>query len=586
MKKYGLEILFVLITIAWFFLYRGHLFYWESSDLFLISGEYWNRYALKPGGWGEYAGNFLALFFRWKLAGAMMLAFTDVCWAWGIAGILKRLGVGHFAGGGAVIGIGVLIALQCNLYFTMSYTLQLLTVLFSFYGYLEIGNKVNRFLLFSLGCPFAFFLLLPAQGGLLYAAFILSEWIYRGKGHRISLGGMLGWMVFWGVLPYYWRNIVLIPEWMTYAFTDMFHFTRPQRYLIGIAFAWPVWLLVFGFVYNKSKVSAWIVTGMAGVLVAWFTVNSFQGSLEKRLRMLEAIQMEKWDELKAIAATSRETDEEFLYLETLADAKEGKLPDRLFGYPCRNVGALWIPRNLDYFSNLCGATLFRQLGIRNEAMVRMFQAAETTPWSVDLITLRTMILLNMEMGNHVLAEKYLGILKQVPFYGKWVRARQRELQSGARIDPDYWLQDKPDFFVSGKGFSLNMENIVKAYPENRMAWDYLLCGLLIQKNIPKFYDCFIKSPYHQAQVLPSAYEEALLIYAAQKREPCTYPISAERKQLLQEYQEYYRRYQDKKDPEAYFPERLRYTVWFYFHFVDNRTTTKENAKIRESVYEK
>ena len=55
--------------------------------------------------------------------------------------------------------------------------------------------------------------------------------------------------------------------------------------------------------------------------------------------------------------------------------------------------------------------------------------------------------------------------------------------------------------------------------DHRLAHDYLLCGLLLQKNLPHFNVVLHHFPYHRADSLPIPYAQALRLLQTEGQVP-------------------------------------------------------------------
>ena len=67
-----LLLIYFLVFVFWAFFYPGHILMKEQFSLFLYTREFWEQYALQPGGWSVYCGNFLAQFYINQWVGALI----------------------------------------------------------------------------------------------------------------------------------------------------------------------------------------------------------------------------------------------------------------------------------------------------------------------------------------------------------------------------------------------------------------------------------------------------------------------------------------------------------------------------------
>ena len=111
--------------------------------------------------------------------------------------------------------------------------------------------------------------------------------------------------------------------------------------------------------------------------------------------------------------------------------------------------------------------------------------------------------------------------KQAQLLGEYLASAgvEDKINSGKNTSP---------FFIGAHPFLSDMARMVDRYPENRKAVDYLLCGLLISKDVDKFYKVFslLYKPF--SVKLPRYYEEALLVLATQHPDILRrYPVGQE-----------------------------------------------------------
>ena len=99
------------------------------------------------------------------------------------------------------------------------------------------------------------------------------------------------------------------------------------------------------------------------------------------------------------------------------------------------------------------------------------------------------------------------------------------LESIKDVVPDYSFKD--DRFML-ESFFLDMSEMADRYKADRKYADYLLCGLLADKDGNRFYQLFqviAKTLYPDGMGIPELYQEALLLVAAQNEDVLkTYPV--------------------------------------------------------------
>ena len=202
----------------------------------------------------------------------------------------------------------------------------------------------------------------------------------------------------------------------------------------------------------------------------------------------------------------------YLRYALLAEARLGTLPDNLFQYPI-NSPELFCPRleNQPPASDFI-RVFYRELGFPDEAFHQAFQYGMMASVSCGFCagSLRHMAEYCVALGDKPLAEKYLWLLERTSNNGDFV-ARQRELL-GKITPPDSATPLRTDCFMMAYAFNTEMAFHVEANPNNKAALDYLLCGLLLTKQLGIFKEVLNRYADHYKDApLPKAYAEAAAV---------------------------------------------------------------------------
>ena len=85
--------LFFLISFIYFLFFAEHIFFYqEKSSLFLLSTEYLLQNLDQPGGFLKYLGNFFSAFFRYPVAGSLIISAVLSLFIFYILRIIKLPG--------------------------------------------------------------------------------------------------------------------------------------------------------------------------------------------------------------------------------------------------------------------------------------------------------------------------------------------------------------------------------------------------------------------------------------------------------------------------------------------------------------
>ena len=572
MKKENIVyLLFPLLYLFYFVSLKGHIGFWYETDWFMANGDYLRRFFLKPGGWAEYLGHFLLQFYKWRWIGAAILTLIPLGVYILARKVAVKLGVPDNWLLPAVLPSLLLVGIQCYMGVGLGEVLKILFFYGLLWGYVAVSNQRVRCVVFSLLFPF-FYLLLSSGGCVfLYVTYGLYELFYA-KG-RSRFGYMLLWAFLLCVYPFLWQRWMwIMPSEELYILSRVLSYSTVSD-MLWILYGYG--LLLIGLAYLGKRISkkgkrffylfelAVIVAGCVCV------VNYFyQRNTELFLRMDLAAEHGDWEEVLSVAEELEEWSREEFYYVSLALASRGELPEKLFDYPVWGIGCLYLPRSLEYHISVVGSEFYYRLKIPNEALHWTLQASIATPMGMNFRTLKRLIDINIQKGDNRLADKYLAIMEQTMLHWAWIRNRRAMMQASQteRILPN----DKIDFFIGGRPFLSDMARVLDAGRSPEMTLDYILCGLLLNKDLDKF--CQLFSYFYKVngnRKIPKAYEEALLTALAMgKTDLSHYPISQDRRGAFADYNALIRHASKNKKEAAELMKRFKDTWWYYFHFID------------------
>lgn len=568
-KEIYVWLLLPLLWCFWFFGMKGHIGYWEGTDFFQSGLDYWKGFACKPGGWSEYLGNLLTQFYQWTWVGASVITLVS----WGIftlvRGIVRIAGVKKFKVLISIIPLVLVTVLQGNEATILGDLLKVFFFYLLLWGYFIARLWKYSRVFFTLGYLLAFFLLGGAGAGVLFVAKTLGE-IIGSKGRQSWLWGG-AWLVLAVVFPLLWK------EWGYVMLTeDIYRLSGPDAFLLWNIYGYGVLLpLIFqiGNLKQDKTKSAFYYAEMAFVVVLCLIAvyNAYNRNGEFYFRMEQAAIKGKWEQVLQMAEQVDNTERENMYLISLALANRGELGERLFDYPVWGIGCLYLPRELDYKSGALGGEMYYRLKIPNEALHWTFQASVASPQGMDFRTLRRLIDLNLLKRDSILADKYLSVMENTLGHDSWCRAKRSELQDAQR---ECVLADHAgDFFIGGRPFLSDMARVLDAGRSKEMALDYILCGLLLNKDLKKFCQLFITFYPAQEKRIPKAYQEALVVAMtvdnpALRKKGCH--IDADILKRFEDYNAFYRTANKNKQQASELMKNFKDTWWYYFHFTDTR----------------
>jgi hypothetical protein len=192
-------------------------------------------------------------------------------------------------------------------------------------------------------------------------------------------------------------------------------------------------------------------------------------------------------------------------------------------------------------------------------------------------SLKRLIITSLINGHYKLAEKYLNILGQAPFYGKWVKKYESYIGDPHLLQKDPEILGKRELLINNDFISnahdLNLDDLLKNYPENKMAFEYYLASLLLYKDLDTFSETIVRIKDFGYTKLPRYFEEALLFYNFYERKniiPEGFSINPATIERFNDYATTYTKFRSDR-PVAANQLRRKHekTYWYYLQFYEN-----------------
>lgn len=573
MKKlqYLLFLIFPALSIFWLVNYSAHIRFMEESNLFLFTEDFFSDVIVRPGGGSQYIGNFLTQFFLWPWVGALIQTCLPLLLWLLVLGIRKRLQIPATLWGIYALSLLVFISLQFFYNFTVAESLKLLSFAFLIWLYLYTENRKGQIILFSLLFPLAYFFIVPAAYVFL-GIFLLCRILLNREWKKYKAIGI--WIIITLIFISWWRKefFLFSPEEFYIPYTIRIDWISGLFIYAYYLFFTVSVLILPGFYVSRSRMIWQNLIGLASLVIIitagyFLFYQTYHEKFESLLRMDQAAQDKKWEDVLKISQNASSFNRETLYFTTLALAHTGQLPDKLFDYPIQGIGCLFLPHELEYFLGVFGSELYYSLGSYNEALHLTFNASVDSPYGLDNRTLKRLIELNVRRKDSLVAHKYLKIAEHTLFYKDWAEEWKEKYRE---IPPIADSVLNLDFFSGAQEFPQEMAMNYDLDNSNRFVLDYLLCSLLLNKDLNRFGQIFAMFyPYKKGDILPRLYEEALLAATTfQNGEEIfeTYKIREERMKDYYEYNYVYLNVEDKEQARQLL-QKFQKTWWYYCHFV-------------------
>lgn len=582
----------LLVDCAFFILYflyfaifnRYNLAFQEQIQLFCIDWNYFTSFLTKPGGFTKYIGAFFIQFYLNPIIGAFILTLAGIAAYTLVRYILRKYKV--FGTLWSLIPVLLLLALQSDYKYELGFTLGYLLVLIFTALYISLCNNNLRYATGFIGW-FFLYLLTGCFSLLATILCIIHELFFTKTRYRFFIA--LGYVLIAVLFPYLaWHSIYYIP--LTHAWLSPILFAGNVNTKYGMLLLLvylPILLIVIKIWVKLSKktefIFGWnpksIVVGIVAGIIIIFAFNRW-GKLvvynlrnEFLLRIDNSVQHAEWNQVLKLSSRYSGTNRFILYYTNLALYKSGQLGNKMFYYNQISPHGLHLNWAEDDFTLFFGCEIFYHLGYINEAYRGAFEAMVVTGQSPRL--LKRLILTSLINENYAIAEKYLNVLDQTLFYREWAQHYRNFIYNTNLLLQDQEIIEKrhlmihTDFFADSN-FDFELSKLLENHPDNRMAFEYYMASLLLEKNLTSFAAniCHLKD--YGIKEIPVHYEEALLLYMVNIKKntiPEAYMI---RESTIQRFKDYLNTSSPFSSNPALAVKELGKvygkTYWFYWQF--------------------
>lgn len=394
---------------------------------------------------------------------------------------------------------------------------------------------------------------------ILTAIYLLTWWILKTIIHREDI-----------------LRLSLLPSLALYLWTaSLEHTLKPliAFFLLLVAIALAVRLLWKrqdgrNFDFSKKKF-AWITAVVLAIYTSGAVfgfLHSFSVSEFRMVKAEQAMDHKDWDQVLKhtdhYLAYRQKNNPLMFYFRNIALYHKGMLLDHIFDYPpVMGVNALYFPwrgksRECEY-----GHYLLEELGCINDAQHWEFETmvigGETAP---RLINLAKYAIMN---GRKAVAEHFILRLRQSLFYRKEAEKLQSYLALG-RVPgmkaPLARIKENKANFINILNIGPNLQYLLKHDPHNKMAYEYLMCDLLLSNNLQRFIQNLPTYTQFGYATMPKIVEEALLIAELGGLDTKGIKVSGETRQRFDTY------YQQISQGIGIGKEYSN-TYWYYINYI-------------------
>lgn len=526
-----LSLLFgVAVVIFWAVPFVGGLCFQEQYQMFLFDTGYFLERIVLPGGLADYISEFLVQFYYMPVLGGAIIALLLMGIQAVVWGLMKQYGARHDFPG-YLLSFLPSIALWC----AMGDQNVLLSFVVALLGALVIGWIHNRFhnrlvkVVFELvSTALVYWFLGPVV--FLYAALMIGDTLKNAKQKGNVFSG-IGYSAVILILTIAW--ILLTTQTLQYPLYRIFAGLNYYRYpgtISPLPFVVMVWAVVIPFLgmipchrkslqkLQQSKVV--IVLSYVLVIVAsWFGIKaSFDEMTYELIDYDFLVRTEQWDKIIEKAEKKPATTPLSVSCVNLALSQKGMLADRLFEFYQNGGEGLFPTFTRDMISPVSTAEIFFRLGMVNDAERYMFEAQEAIPnYRKSARLTRRIIECEIINGNYQVAAKLLRRLQKTLFYSNWANQTMALLGNEKAINrhPVYgklrkYREKKQDFLFSDREMDQMLGLLFLNDNHNRMAYEYLMCYELLQRDMGKFMQYYPLGRFVGYDHIPRTFQEILI----------------------------------------------------------------------------
>lgn len=544
-----LSLLFgVAVVIFWAVPYVGGLCFQEQYQMFLFDTNYFLERIVLPGGLADYISEFLVQFYYMPVLGGAIIAVLLMGIQTAVWGLMKQYGAKHDFPG-YLLSYLPSIVLWC----AMGDQNVLLSFVVALFGALVIGWIHNRFhnrlvkVVFELvSTALVYWFLGPVV--FLYAALVIVDTLKNAQQKGSFLSG-IGYSACILVLTIAW--ILLSTQTLQYPLYRIFSGLNYYRYpgavspLPFVVMAWAVVIPFLGMIPCRRKSlqklqQSKVVMALSYILVivaSWFGIKaSFDEMTYDLIDYDFLVRTEQWDKIIEKAEKKPATTPLSVSCVNLALSQKGVLADRLFEFYQNGGEGLFPTFTRDMISPVSTAEIFFRLGMVNDAERYMFEAQEAIPNNRKSSRLtRRIIECEIINGNYLVAAKLLRRLQKTLFYSNWANQTIALLGNEKAINqhPIYgklrkYREKKQDFLFSDREMDQMLGLLFLNDNHNRMAYEYLVCYELLQRDMEKFMQYYPLGRFVDYDHIPRSFQEILIgNWMKTHNDPRTIPYSVD-----------------------------------------------------------
>jgi hypothetical protein len=567
--------LLFIISFLWFY-FPGEYVLIANRDLtlFLTSPGYLGSFLDRPGGLLEYIGSFLNQFYRFRVAGALLLSGVGTYAFFATGNLIVRI-----SGKKELFVVGILSSIlfmgMHNYYpHQIGQSLGFILVMGLVAASPREGNRRRVFLAFSIP------LIYLVGGGYLwfFAGLMLVEEIARNK--KIDYASALLSILYPAIIILCGARLVYLDPIGELAVRPLpFGEEYGKSPWPNMFMAWIMLSMVLaGLPINVQKLKpVWRILSLSTIFLGGLALVLHFSYNRKNAEFFQIEKLaigEDWDGVLEYTSEHPSMNLFGSFYTNLALANRGRLCTDLFHYP-QSFGRRGLCFEYDSKAELLrrGSDFFWTVHFVNEAHHWAFESM-----IIDGFTRRNLTrLIQTELvrGNYKVAEKYVDLLGSAIFNGKTAsHYRQflydrQAIESDPELGPRLNIQMNQDFFSEGMDLEINLRSLLANDPSNLPAYDYLMALFLLEKEVDKIATALPGYLNVNGGKLPPLLDESLLVYKIthQEENQSQLKVSPATLERFDAYTRILRQYRDQNEAARMLYPAYGNSFWFYLNFV-------------------
>jgi hypothetical protein len=591
----SLVLLFIISFTYFYWFGNGVFFYQENRTLFIFSADYLQKFTEKPGGLLVYAGNFLTQGYFNALYGSLLVSVLLILISVFFIKIIRQLSADRsYSLFLILLPSCLLLLLQTRYDLFIHQILGFLLVNIWFLVSIVLAGKKLRFIILII---FPVFYYLVGTFALIYMGiYIMFSVIYEKGIFRYYFPCFLIPIAF-STFIVFKEVLFLQPDDQLIGyplfFNDSSRLTRLLVILSGVIILFPLFIKNSGVLKLSRKFEQVIPLATIVVtfpLIILLLFKFYNPDLENLAQLEKSVFKQDWNAV--IRHHERFPSANIIgqYYYNLALAEKDQLCERMFfGQQSFGPMSLTLPRDDEHLMR--AIYFYYAVGLVSEAhhlAYEMMVQHGYTPENIKLLIKTELI-----DGNYKIAERYINVLKRTLHYKAWAEKYGKMLINHELINSDPELSvkirllPKKDFFVATNDVQ-NIELLLKDFPDNKIAFEYKIARLLLEKDLLEVVSEVKKMKAIGYTTIPRHVEEAVLeLINVTKELPDLggLYVRSETERRFIEYQSILNSYRGNKSSlEKAMKKTEKNTFWYYLHFNVIKSVFFEKKPVEYTIY--